>query len=291
MAIKDAHIHLSTSTCETFGRSIFETLASGLPNIARATGNAAVDFLKYAPYIKFVDDDNAVLNTIEEMLANLPKLSSMALEIGELYDDKILSQLLVAEIGNNSSIAISDFDGTLFHKNDPEKTQKCMDYFRSFPVKVICSARQIHDLLDNLKIYDLEVNWIIGCSGSIVTDGRGKTLWHIPMDTDDVSKLKSLIPHTSLIETEGKVLQIVAPVESLPNILELRVEIYQQTAYISNWKASKFRAVHRLLRHIDWPGRVFVFGDGIYDKEFLTYFDGKLITPATDFNKKGSENV
>ena len=53
-AIDDTHIHLSASTCETFGRSIFETLASGLPNIAKATGNAAAEYLQHLPYARFV---------------------------------------------------------------------------------------------------------------------------------------------------------------------------------------------------------------------------------------------
>lgn len=117
-AIEDTHMHLSTSTCETFGRSLFETLASGLPNIARATENAAYDFLNNSPYIRFVDNNKAALDIIEEMLVNLSKLSALALEVGELYNDEILSKLLIAEICNKDVIAISDFDGTLFHKND-----------------------------------------------------------------------------------------------------------------------------------------------------------------------------
>lgn len=64
----------------------------------------------------------------------------------------------------------------------------------------------------------------------------------------------------------------------MPNIFGLNVEVYQNTAFIADWEASKFRAIHRLLSHINWFGNVKAFGDGIYDKEFLTYFDGKLIT-------------
>ena len=59
--IADYHIHISTSNCETFGRSIFETLASGMPNITRLRNNAAYDFLKNLPYIKFTLDNNEAL--------------------------------------------------------------------------------------------------------------------------------------------------------------------------------------------------------------------------------------
>jgi glycosyltransferase involved in cell wall biosynthesis len=98
LAIEEAHLHLSASNCETFGRSIFETLASGLPNIARLTDNAAAEFLAHLPYARFVDDDIMALTMLDEMLSKLSALSAMALEIGCLYDDEILARLLVAKI-------------------------------------------------------------------------------------------------------------------------------------------------------------------------------------------------
>lgn len=276
-AIADMHVHLSTSNCETFGRSIFETLASGLPNIAKATANAAADFLKYSPYIRFADNDDVVLEILEEILVNLPKLSSMALEIGELYDDKMLSQLLVAEICNRDSMAVSDFDGTLFHTNSPEKTQKCIESFRRFSTRIICSARPLHDLLDSLKYYNLTVDWIISYSGALVTDGNGKLLWLTPINSEEISNLQQLVTNTKFIEFENNVLQISTPAESLPDILGVRIEIYQGMAFIINWRASKLRAVCKLLRYINWSGRVRVFGDGKYDNEIITFFDGTLI--------------
>src|SRR5690606_15302194 len=69
--VEDAHIHISASTCETFGRSIFETLALGLPNVARATNNAAAEVLKGLPYARFVDDPEDALENIKELLNNL----------------------------------------------------------------------------------------------------------------------------------------------------------------------------------------------------------------------------
>ena len=279
-AIKDAHLHLSTSTCETFGRSIFETLASGLPNIARATNSAAAEVLKHLPYARFTDDPIEAVKIIEEMLSNIEKLSSMALEISSLYDDEMLSQLLVAKICNKDFIAISDFDGTLFHKDDPEKTLRCMNTFRTFPKRIICSARPIPDLIDRLKAYNLEVDWIVGCSGSIVANGSGNLLWHIPLELNDIAHLETILPQSRRIEIGGEVVQLAAPAESMLSLVGVRVEIYQDTGFIAHWEASKLRAVHRLLRHIHWSGRVHVFGDGPYDNEIITYFDGVLITPT-----------
>lgn len=127
---------------------------------------------------------------------------------------------------------------------------------------------------------------------SIVTDSHGKALWLIPMKSNDVAQIKLLVPQAKFIEAEGEVLQIAVPVELLPKIFGLRIEIYQQLAFIANWEASKFRAVHRLLRHIDWSGQVRTFGDGPYDNELLTYFDGNLITASThDLSNKGDKNV
>jgi glycosyltransferase involved in cell wall biosynthesis len=277
-ALDDAHLHLSTSLCETFGRSIFETLASGLPNIARVSGNAAAEFLQGLPYARFSDHDNDILLAIQDILSNLPKFSAMACEIGELYDDTPLSQLLLAEICQKDSIGICDFDGTLFHKDDPQRTKRCMDAFKKYPIKVICSARTIEDLVKKMQSHQLEADWIVGCSGAVVADGKGEVLWYTPIDPADHDHLKQLIPHAKLIEMDGKKLQLAAPADSLPDIFGLRIEIYQRVAFIAHWEASKLHAVHRLLRHINWQGRVSVFGDGPYDAQLLTFFDGTFLS-------------
>jgi hypothetical protein len=90
------------------------------------------------------------------------------------------------------------------------------------------------------------------------------------------------MPHASRIEVEGKVLQLIVPVNMLPNVAGLRFEIYQDIAYLANDRASKFHAVHQLLRYINWFGQVCTFGDRLYDAELLTYFDGVFITSSTN---------
>lgn len=291
--IKDCHVHISRSTCETFGRSIFETLACGLPSIAKKTNNAAAQFLDDLPYAKFVDDDDEVLNLIPQIFANLSQLSSMALEIGGLYDDQILTKLLVAKICNNEIIAISDFDGTLFHKNDPKRTKKSVEEFKKFSKRVVCSARTTDDLLVQLKAYNLKVDWIISCGGAIAIDGNDKLLWLVPLILNEDLKTKLFIPETKTIKFEDKLIQIELPAHLLaslaPNIAGLRVEIYQNKAYIANWQASKLHAVHKLLKFINWTGQVKVFGDGKYDMELIKYFDGIQITTLIDNNIPNKE--
>ncbi|MCE5317904.1 MAG: glycosyltransferase [Parachlamydia sp.] len=283
-SILDAHIHLSTSMCETFGRAIFETLANGLPNIARKTGNAAAQFLEQLPYARFHDDPSAALASVEEILVDLPALSSMACEIGALYDDELLARLLLAKIRRREWMAVSDFDGTLYHKNNPAKTQECMEAFMRYPVRSVCSARSVPDLFQQLDAFNLKADWLIGYSGAVVADGSGKVLWQTPLSTEDLARLKRHFPQGTLILSEGHVMQVSVPScgESWPFLPGIRRETYQGIAYLSDWQASKLRAVHQLLCHLKWQGQVKVFGDGPYDHELVHYFDGTLIPQTTE---------
>ena len=277
VAIQDAHIHIITSHCETFGRSIFETLASGIPNIAMAKNNAAADFLSNLPYAKFVNDDQEILDVIPKMLDHLSKLSEMSLEVGKLYNVTILDKLVVAKIRHEESIAISDFDGTLFHKENAGMTINCMSTFNQFTTKIICSARALNDLTNHIKTYNLNVDWIIAYSGAVIADGKGTVLFITPIDSADIKKIEAIVPETKQIMVAGKVIQLSMPASLLPHIFDLNVEIYQETAFISSWQASKLRAIHKLLSHINWSGTVVAFGDSKYDKEFVNFFGGKLV--------------
>lgn len=279
--INSSHFHLSTSLCETFGRSIFETLAAGIPNIARAQNNAAADFLSHLPYIRFVKNNDEALKVIDEFIPNLSELSNLATEIGTLYSDNFLSRLLVAEVQGQNAIAISDYDGTLYHKNSITKTQESINFFRQFPIRILCSARGLDDLLAQLKLYHLNVDWIIAWGGAVVSDGQGKILWKIPLTNHQLSHLEnqlSEVQDKAYIQFENSVLQIAVPADKARSILGFRTEIYSNKAFIAHWQASKLHAIHRLLNYINYSGRVSVFGDGQYDLEMLTYFDGSHIT-------------
>ncbi|MBP6831075.1 MAG: glycosyltransferase [Deltaproteobacteria bacterium] len=280
-ALAEAHLHLSRSACETFGRAIFETLAAGIPNVARAQHNAAAEFLARVPYARFEDDDTRALDAIDELLADLPRLSAMAGEVGALFDDEALGQTLAAELDDRDVIAVSDYDGTLFHKHDSDRTRRSVAAFRRFPARIVCSARPVADLVAALDDHGLEADWIVGCSGGVVADGRGRVLWSTPLDPRDIAALEAHLPTSKRIHCGNEVVQLSADADSLPPLPGYRVETYQGTAFISRWEASKLRAVHRLLRHLDWRGRVRAFGDGPYDEELLAYFDGTLIRGAS----------
>lgn len=228
------------------------------------------DFLSDLPYIKFVSDDNQTLIAIEEILNNLSKLSEMAFEIGELYNEEMLKKLLIARINSKDAIAISDFDGTLFHKNNLERTKKCMLQFQQFSKRIICSARSHNDLLGEIKKNNLKVDWIIAYSGAVITDGDGNIISITAIDEKEVRRLEAIVPKAKIITVLGKVVQLFMNAGSIPNIVNFNVEICQEIAFVSSWQSSKLRAIHRLLNHIDWSGTVKAFGDGRYDREFLT---------------------
>lgn len=288
-ALRGYHIHLSCSKCETFGRSIFETLALGLPNVASKKNNAAAEFLDGLPYAHFTDNILEALGIVEHMLRNLSDLSSLSLEVGTFYDDAFLSQMLTAKIMSKDVLAISDFDGTLFHKDNPEKTKKSIHAFQEFPIKVVCSARPLKSILKQLELYNLKVDWIISYSGGVISNGSGRVIHISKISNIEIAELKILMPQAETIEYKGHRLQMKCSAQRLPNLPNYRAEIYQDTAYIMKRQVSKFRAIYWLLQKIKWQGQVQAFGDSIYDAEFLTYFGSGLST--TGYQQEGTPIV
>ena len=271
--LEHAHFHLSTARCETFGRSIFETLASGLPNLILDGKNASKDFLSHLPYIHYAQSMSELVSALDKMICQYKHLSQMALEIGTLYEDSFLSRLLIGTLQNKETIIISDYDGTLYHKEDQAKTEECIEAFNQYSQKVICSARGIDDLLREVEENGIQADWIIGGSGAIVTDGKGELLWIHPLPPQTKVNLTKLRP----MQYRGQVYQFSAPASYKTQHLGLRCETYGETLYFSEWKASKLHAALRLLKHIEWKGNVEVRGDGPYDMELITFFDGTLV--------------
>lgn len=265
-SISDAHLHLSTSTCETFGRAIFETLAIGLPNVARFSGNAAAEFLEQTPYARFVDSMDEAVEATTALLSDLPRLSELATETGELYDDSLLAGLLAAEISESDIMVVADWDGTLFHKADPERTRRSVATFNGYARRVVCSARSHEDLREALAAHDVAADWVVASSGAVVADAQGRLLWRVPVQTE--------VRCDRLVLADDEVVQLAALHGDAPM---LRVETYQGVRFATSWQASKLRAIVRLLREVDWRGRMQAFGDGPYDEEFLRYFDGTLV--------------
>lgn len=275
--LEDCHFHLSVSSCETFGRSIFETLAEGIPNVVVQGQHAARDFLRDLPYIAFVSSVEEATQKIEQMTRFYGELSNRSREVGELYDDAFLGRLLVSTLFSEKTLGVCDFDGTLFHKEDEEKTKRSFEAFESFPVRVICSARPLSSLLQEIKKYQIRVDFLIACSGAILADGSGNIRWETPLLAKELAFLGKWEGVFS--SNRQKKIQVVVPEKDAPHISFLRKEVYQGKAYFNHWKASKLHALCRLLKEIDWKGRVSVYGDGKYDREMITYFDGQWIHP------------
>ncbi len=280
-ALADAHIHLSASSCETFGRAIFETLAIGLPNVACAHRNAAADYLEHAPYARFYRDADAALQAIDAIAGDLDRLSAMAMEVGELFDDDLLGRRLAAELAGAEPFAVCDFDGTLYHKADPDRTRRSVEAFHRYPARAVCSARSVPDLLAAMEAIGVTADFVLGWSGAVAADREGRTLWRNGFSPAEADALAARLPAgAARIVDGGTALQFTLPGEALPGLDGLRLETYQGVTFVGRWESSKLRAVHRLLRHLDWRGSVRAFGDGRYDEELLTFFDGVRIRPA-----------
>jgi glycosyltransferase involved in cell wall biosynthesis len=280
-ALAEQHLHLSASSCETFGRAIFETLASGLPNLAPLQQNAAAEYLRDAPYARFYAGEAQALAGLDAILRDYPTLSAMAAEVGELFDDALLRQLLAAELRESEILAVSDFDGTLFHKGEPERTRRSVAAFQRYPGRVVCSARALPDLLAGMAREGVTADYTIGWSGAVIADGQGRILSQNSFSESELLRIQGALPAGALPLSAGAgVLQFKVEGSTALDIAGVRLESYQGTTFVGRWSNSKLHAVHRLLRHIGWQGRVRAFGDGPFDLELLTWFDGTWIRPV-----------
>ncbi len=281
-SLAEQHLHISASSCETFGRAIFETLASGLPNLAPLQRNAAAEYLRGAPYARFYTDEAQALAGLDAILRDYPTLSAMAAEVGELFDDALLRQLLAAELRESEILAVSDFDGTLFHKGEPERTRRSVAAFQRYPRRVVCSARALPDLLAGMARAGVTADYTIGWSGAVIADGQGRILSQSGFSEAERQRVQGALPAGAVPLSAGAgVLQFRVDGAPALDIAGVRVESYQGTTFVGRWSNSKLHAAHRLLRHIGWQGRVRAFGDGPFDLELLTWFDGTRIHPET----------
>lgn len=266
------HIHLSFAFCETFGRAVFETLALGLPNVICSEHYAGYDYLQGLPYVRFCHDMTSTVNEIGDVVEDYHQLSAVAGEISILYDDTVLKKCIRSEVLQLPIMAVSDFDGTLFHKDDPLYTKECMEAFKAYPFRVICSARGLDDILAQCQQYQLTVDYIIAYSGALVAKGSGEICWIQELSGEQVAWIYSKVQPYGEVRYQESLLQLC-----VPKGIFLREEVYEQKAYVAHPYATKLHAVVRLLSHIQSFGRVRVFGDGPYDQEMIAYFNGVLV--------------
>jgi glycosyltransferase involved in cell wall biosynthesis len=279
--IKNFHIHISTSKYEIFGRAIFETLACGIPNIVVLYQNGAYEFLKQVPYVRFVNNKTEALLHLNLLLKELSVFSKLTQEIRYLYDNKELVRRIIAKICSKDTLVISDYDGTIFYKDDLERTKKFIEKFNNYPQKAIFSARPLNFLINAVQHYKISVNWIVSYSGALISDSLGNILHIEPLEPKDLKKLDKISKKFQRVILKNKVIILYislneVDIETIPKCFN--VEIYDNIVYISSRKASKLYAAVRLLKHIDWDGNIKSYGDSKYDEEIIQYFDGYLIT-------------
>ncbi|HET6993100.1 MAG TPA: glycosyltransferase, partial [Bacteroidia bacterium] len=176
-ALKETHFHITASNCETFARSSFETLSLGIPNICNAKNNAAKQFLEGNSAIQFYDSENEIIGFIANSILTYETQTISSINLGKLYNDNHLSELLRAELIENPIMCVADFDGTLFHKNEKSRTKDCIENFVKYPVRVVCTSRSLDSILNELADLNIDVDYIIAWSGAVITDKIGNILW------------------------------------------------------------------------------------------------------------------
>ena len=279
--LRNQHLHLSASACETFGRAIFETLASGLPNLARAGLNAAMEHLADEPCARFFENTDQAIMALDELVRDYPQRSASACRVGRRFDDAYLGSLLAAEVQEATIAGITDYDGTLFHKTDAGRTHRCIDAFSRFPLRVICSARPLNDLVEYCAALRVDPHYFVALSGSIVANAEGEVLRVRAFKEAELAVLRTALPlgfDEICHGTEVLQFHVHGPLRKEPP--GCRVEQYQGESFLIPRSSSKLAATIWLLRHIDWRGRVRCFGDGPADLNMITFFDGLWLCPT-----------
>lgn len=275
--LRDQHVHISASRCETFGRSVFETLALGIPNLIPEENHAANDFLSGKPYRRTYGASIPAGKALGALLEGYRERSREALEIGELFCDERLGRLVKACVLDRPKLLVTDFDGTLFHKTSSEWTKSSVRHVAGFDKVVVCSARPVDDLRSALCSIGVRADWLIGLSGSETEDWSGGRRFSHPLGEGELMDILATNPGAQPVCSAGKVHQVRLSSEPLPSIGH-RVEKFGEHWYLGSRSRSKLRAIVDLLGHMNWDGQVQAQGDSPPDFEFLSYFDGELVS-------------
>jgi glycosyltransferase involved in cell wall biosynthesis/hydroxymethylpyrimidine pyrophosphatase-like HAD family hydrolase len=274
--LKNVQVHITTSHCETFGRSIFETLAFGIPNLCKKDNLASWDYLQNYPFVKFFTSNYQALQLLDEIIDDYNSLSQMTTIIGDLFCEEKMNRILAAEFESHKELIVADFDGTILHKHDALKTAQSVDVFNSYSCRVICTSRSLYDIKLRISELNLTPDFIISWSGAVITNSNDEVLFLNEMcSTLDIKLLQKSIPVTY----NEKVIQYFSDdlsiVKRLPK--NVRYEQYDNRLYISRFNCTKLTAIQQLLNLIQWNGKIRCFGDSIHDYEFLNFYDGYLI--------------
>lgn len=96
---------------------------------------------------------------------------------------------------------VSDFDGTL-HINDTvdQETLDAIDEFRAQGhLFGIATGRSLKSIKNQVRIYNIPVDFIIGNNGSVAVDENDDFLYHRFMDFERVNEIINLLPNEEVL--------------------------------------------------------------------------------------------
>jgi hypothetical protein len=270
--LKEYHVHISASKCETFGRAIIETSVMGIPNIMTRPFNAAASLLDHrigAHIIESAEDFDAFqwLNGMR-----LESKSKSLIGLSDIFDVEIERRRVIATIKEDFSTVIADFDGTIFHKESPKLTEEWVKRVSKFDCVILCSARGIESLSEISS--EIGLNWdaVVSYSGAILTINGS--------DHQIISEMKEVPDGYSEIRFEQHLIQAQRDSNNTLLPSDFRTESYSGIVYLLPWKTTKLRGAVLAISHFSNVGEVVAFGDGKHDLPLLRFFGGKIVTPS-----------
>lgn len=278
--LREYHVHISTSRCETFGRAIIETSVMGIPNIMSRSFNAAAALLEHRIGAHVINDiaEFDAAKWLNEISLEAKSLSLIGLS--DIFDIDIERRRVLASIKEDSTTVVTDFDGTIFHKSSPKLTREWVSKISKFDYVILCSARG----LDSLKVLSSKIGlrWdaVVSYSGALLTINGG--------DNQVISEMKSLPNGCSEIRFEQHLLQAQFEINNAVHSDEFRKESYSGKGYLLPWKTTKLRGAMLAISHFPEVGRVVAFGDGKHDIPMIQFFGGKVVTDGLLANNEGA---
>lgn len=278
--LREYHVHISTSRCETFGRAIIETSVMGIPNIMSRSFNAAASLLEHRIGAHVINDiaEFDAAKWLNEISLETKSLSLIGLS--DIFDIDIERRRVLASITEDYTTVVTDFDGTIFHKSSPKLTREWVSKISKFDYVILCSARGLDSLMVLSNKIGLHWDAIVSYSGALLTLNGG--------DNQVISEMKSLPNGCSEIIFEQHLLQAKFELNNTVFSDEFRKESYSGKGYLLPWKTTKLRGAMLAISHFPKVGRVVAFGDGKHDVPMIQFFGGKVVTDGLLANNEGA---
>ena len=267
--LKHYDVHISSSKCETFGRAIIETSVMGMPNIILRPFNAAAELLEHrigAHVLEKVDDFDAG-KWLNEFTLETRSLSLVGLK--DIFSNEIESRRVISTLTDNFSTVIADFDGTIFHKESPELTNRWVEKISKFDCVILCSARDFHSLSSKSKDIGLRWDAAVSYSGALITTNKN----HHNL----ISEMANLPKECQEIRFEQHLIQGKLDCRKENSSGNYRIESYSGESYYLPWRTTKLRGASIAISYFQKIGSVSAFGDGLHDLPLIRYFGGKII--------------